>query len=292
MGWDDEIRMWALTRELAGDSRETLRSRRSMVSAMARAMEGRGLQPQDVTQADLMEHLAGEKRRRKKDGNGPASVHGAMRSFWGWHAKEYGTASPMAGVPRPKVKIPRTAVLTDEQLAAVCRVTTGRDLIGLRNRFLILLLTGTGIRRAEACGIRLGDFTEGRAVVKVTGKTGTRVAVLGKATQLALHRYLIAREKTARTDALLITRSGEPLSPDRLHGVLAEIGQRAGVPGLRPHLLRHVWAHRVQSAGLDLPSILTLGGWSSAQQLTDRYGAALKEERAVEAARRLQLDRL
>jgi len=72
-------------------------------------------------------------------------------------------------------------------------------------------------------------------------------------------------------------------------GVLYRIGGRAGGPGLRAHWFRHLWAHRVQAAGMDLVSILTLGGWASPSQLTTRYGAALKESRAIEAARRIPL---
>jgi len=43
MGWDAELRMWTPARKQAGDAAETLRSRQSMVTAMARAMEGKGL---------------------------------------------------------------------------------------------------------------------------------------------------------------------------------------------------------------------------------------------------------
>jgi len=92
------------------------------------------------------------------------------------------------------VKIPRT----EDLLRAVEKATAGQDSVSLRNRLIVPLLAGAGIRRSEPCGIRMGDFSEDFSVVQVSGKTGTQIAVLDRAAQLVLHRYLAPRLRGRR----------------------------------------------------------------------------------------------
>jgi integrase len=265
VSWNEEIELWVLDRRLnSGWKPMTAYTRAVLVRHMASVLGG---DPADVTPAVLKGHLLDEYIWRK--GAGPGTYYASLKSFWDWRAVEYGRPSPMAGIKRPPIPVTRTKVLTDEQLRALMKHTEGRGYRQLRDRLIVLMLAGTGMRRAELCGITLADLNEERTVAVVRGKTGQRAAYLGDATRLALARYLIARDARAKgTSALLVGHRGLPLTPKALSDVLYRLGERAGVAGLRAHLFRHLWAHRAQASGtMGLSDILTLGGWSSSQQL-------------------------
>lgn len=114
--------------------------------------------------------------------------------------------------------------------------------------------------------------------------------MFGDETTLALARWLKIREQRRPDHEFLWTgRTGAPLTAAGIAEMLARLGKRAGVPGLRAHLFRHRWVHAALAGGMGESNIITLAGWTSSKQL-GRYGASLASERARAAAHALPLD--
>ncbi|WP_433391336.1 tyrosine recombinase XerC [Micromonospora sp. KLBMP9576] len=138
----------------------------------------------------------------------------------------------------------------------------------LRDRVLLELLYGTGVRISEACGLDVGDVDHARRVVRVLGKGGRERAVpYGVPAQRALDAWL-SRGRPALTGpgsgaALLLGARGGRLNPTTARRIVGGYAEAAGLPRTSPHGLRHSAATHLLEGGADLRAVQELLGHSS-----------------------------
>lgn len=118
--------------------------------------------------------------------------------------------------------------------------------------YLIGLLAATGLRRAEAVGLQLGDITPDGLRIRHAKFGKERLVPLHASVQTALQRYLETRLRCgSASERLFVLASGRPVRPDYLSltfiRLARQIGLRGGPgePGPRLHDLRHSFATRV-----------------------------------------------
>ena len=138
----------------------------------------------------------------------------------------------------------------------------------LRDRVLLELLYGTGVRISEACGLNVSDVDHGRRVVRVLGKGGRERAVpYGVPAQRALDEWLRrgrpALVAPGSADALLLGARGGRLNPTTARRIVAGYAEAAGLPRTSPHALRHSAATHLLEGGADLRAVQELLGHSS-----------------------------
>lgn len=138
-------------------------------------------------------------------------------------------------------------------------------------RTIVSVLYGTGIRRSELIGLRIGSVDFSRNVIIVLGK-GDKMREIPLVSSLSkdISLYLQATESvmgSARSlsDPLLVTAKGSKLYPVYVDRVIkGELGQIEGITGRKsPHVLRHTLATELLNNGADLNSIKELLGHSS-----------------------------
>lgn len=191
--------------------------------------------------------------------------------------------NPAALLQSPKLSRNLPLVLRPEAAAEVLEVALqaplGTEVEKLRDRALLELLYGSGLRVSELCALNLEAIDARGAEVRVLGKgRKERIVPLGSKALEALAAYLPRRSelrhpKTGRFDAeaLLLTRRGKRLGVRRVQALVQRYGALgAGRPDLHPHALRHSCATHLLEGGADLRVIQELLGHSSLAT-TQRY---------------------
>ncbi|MCS7206676.1 MAG: tyrosine recombinase XerC [Dehalococcoidia bacterium] len=211
--------------------------------------------------------------RIRRFGYAPRSIArqvSALRSFFRFlHRRGHIPQNPTAYLARLKLGRTLPQVLDSVQAHHIVEEAKGTTPLALRDRALLELLYGAGLRVSEAAGLRLQDVDLARRQVRVWGKgSKQRIAFFGVPAQQALARYLQegrpALKGDQTCDALFLNRWGQPLSVRWMEVVVKRWAVRAGVDGwVHPHTLRHSFATHLLEGGADLRAVQELLGHAS-----------------------------
>jgi integrase/recombinase XerD len=167
-------------------------------------------------------------------------------------------------LPRRTRKLPQTLSAGEaERLIEAASGTTPRS---LRDRALVELLYGAGLRVSEAVGLERSGVDLDERAVRVLGKGGKeRVVPVGRQAVEALRRYL-ARGRPyldrRHRPELFLNAKGGALTRSGAFLILRRLAETAGLePGrVHPHLLRHSFATHLIEGGADLRSVQEMLG--------------------------------
>jgi integrase/recombinase XerC len=184
-------------------------------------------------------------------------------------------SDPAAEMRSPKVARRLPKPLPERELIELLAAPDARTVLGLRDRAMLELLYGAGVRVSELCGLSLDDVDREARVVKVLGKGNKeRLCPFNRATLSALDAYLARRaELAASSEALFVNHRGGRLTTRSVARHLDRYVLRAGLARrVSPHALRHSFATHLLNRGLDIRSIQELLGHASLST-TQRYTA-------------------
>jgi integrase/recombinase XerD len=255
--------------------------RRDLVRYVA-WLRARGLEPDRARVADLEDYVAD----LRAAGLAPASVTRAMVSVRNLHrflADEGGAErdpGAMVAVPRVPKGVPKALPETD--INALLAAVTGDSPRERRDRAILEVLYGTGLRISELVGLSLGDLDVHGGYLRAFGKGSKErvVPLMGMAAD-ALEAWLapsgrpsLAPERWARrgdAEAVFLNARGGRLSRQGAWGVVRHYGERVGIADrLSPHVLRHSCATHLLDHGADVRVVQELLGHASIST-TQRY---------------------
>lgn len=220
----------------------------------------------DVTEPMVAAYLA------SLAGLAPATVRRRVSALRGFrrHCEARGANLPwrvpsLTGM-RPGRRLPKA--LSPAQTAALLASPDVSSPAGLRDRALLELLYGCGLRASEAAGLRMAEVSLPTASLRVTGKREkTRWIPVPRGTMRWLERYLEeARPALARrgTDRVILGDRGGPVGRSLVYRIVERHGRRSGVAAcLGPHVLRHTYAVHLLHGGADLRAVQELLGHAS-----------------------------
>lgn len=219
----------------------------------------------------------------------------SLKTFFTWLVNdEEIDRHPMRVMKAPKPDEKLVPVLSDDTILTLLKTCAGKDFAARRDTAIIMVLLDTGVRRSEASDRTVDDVDLNQNVIRFVGKGDRPRAVpFGKATALALDRYLRALVKHAgqaaakREAPLWLSLKGrKPLTTWGLGHMLVRRTAEAGLPHIHPHQFRHTLAHTWKLHGGGEDELMRIMGWNSRSML-NRYGASAGDVRAREAHRRL-----
>jgi integrase/recombinase XerC len=270
---------------LADNRRRSPHTVRAYVAAAARLLGARELADWAGVAATEAHHLRAHLAARRAEGLGNASTArelSALKAFIAFAREQSGDpdpARPRLRGPRLKKGLPRP-VTPDEavNLADGVDALAGTDWIGARDRAVLLLMYGSGLRIAEALSLTGRDAALGE-VLQVIGKGGKqRLVPVLPITRAAVAAYAArCPYPLAPSEPLFRGAKGGPLSPAMVQRAMAQARRALGLPDTAtPHALRHSFATHLLSAGADLRSLQELLGHASlgSTQIYTRVDAA------------------
>ena len=221
-----------------------------------------------IDAATLRQHLA--MRRAEGLANTSAARElSAIKAFLAFARDRAGMtegAGPRMRGPRVKKGIPRPVTPDDAVgIADTVAEAAGAEWIGARDRAVLLLLYGAGLRIAEALSLTAAMLPLGETL-RVTGKGGKqRVVPVLPVVREAVEAYVgIQPFVLASAEPLFRGEKGGPLSPGMIQKAMARARIVLGLPAsATPHALRHSFATHLLGAGADLRSLQELLGHAS-----------------------------
>ena len=169
---------------------------------------------------------------------------------------------------RPKLSLPFSINEMNALFDQWGSQITQLDFDESRNRLVLALLYGTGIRRAELTGLNLIDVDLDRAQIKVLGKRNKeRLVPLIESLIPMLKYYLNQRSELSfhqETHSLFVMSDGRKLSDSFVYRLVNRyLSEVTSKEKRSPHMLRHTFATHVLQSGADLNSVKELLGHSS-----------------------------
>lgn len=194
----------------------------------------------------------------------------AIRSLYKWLAQEgVVEQNPAKLVATPKLpkKLPRVPTI-EEVNSVLDSQMTEESAFAERDRAILELLYGCGIRNSELVGINLDDIRWSNGVILVRGKgKKERYVPFGESAAEAVKAYLQRRQqvltetKHTTERALLVNLRGSRLTTRSVGRIVKQIAVSKGLsPDVHPHTLRHAFGTHMLEEGADLRAIQELLG--------------------------------
>lgn len=195
--------------------------------------------------------------------------------------------------PADSIQLPKTPetlpdVLSISQIDALFSSPVEPNPVALRNRAILEVLYGCGLRVSECVALDLGDVEFDAGYVRVIGKGNKeRISPLAGAALRALEIYLkegrpgLCKSYAKPTSAVFLNARGGRLTRQGIHGLVVHAGESIGLTSLHPHTLRHSYATHMLEGGADLrvlQEILGHSDISTTQIYTHVSKAHLREE--------------
>ena len=186
------------------------------------------------------------------------------------------TTNPATDVALPKVPAGLPKALNEADVTSLMDAVVGYEAVHLRDRAILEVLYGCGIRISELVGLSLSDvdLDDERGTARVLGKgSKERIVPVGRMARLALAEWI----ETARmqfvpsqwarrddSDAVFLNQRGGRLSRQGVWLVVRHYGDRVGLGDrLTPHVLRHSCATHLLDHGADIRVVQELLGHAS-----------------------------
>ena len=226
--------------------------------------------PETATATEL-EYFAGDLRELGIGARSQARVLSGIKSYYRFLRLEGRvTDDPTALMVMPKTGLHLPEVLTVDEIDAMVAAIDMSAPEGQRNRAIIEVLYGCGLRVSELVGLRLQDIFADDGLVSVTGKGNKQRLVPLSAVALdEVNRYLRQTRlgQTAQRgcgDILFLNRRGGQLSRVMVFYIVRQLAELAGVrKTVSPHTLRHSFATHLLEGGANLRAIQQMLGHES-----------------------------
>tara|TARA_A100000164_G_scaffold244524_1_gene217459 strand:+ start:219 stop:1112 length:894 start_codon:yes stop_codon:yes gene_type:complete len=177
--------------------------------------------------------------------------------------------SPISDVESPKLEKKLPEVLTEKEITKLIESFDLNDNFGQRNRTIIEVLYGTGIRVSELINLKLSNIFFKEKIIKIIGKGNKeRFVPIGNIASNEIREYLKIRNKniidSKFSDLVFLNRYGRGLTRSMIFKIISDSYKKISLnKKISPHTLRHSFATHLLKNGADLRTIQLILGHES-----------------------------
>lgn len=218
-----------------------------------------------VTFTDLNSYVL----KLEKDGASSSTVSrnvSTIKSFYLYLLREQIIHNdPSANLKAPKIVKKAPQILTIEEIEVLLSLPDD-SVKGIRDKAMLELLYGTGLKVSELIGLKLNEINPSLRYIRIFDKEKERLIPFGEPAKVALEKYLSESRETLLTkeeyaDYLFLNYAGEPMTRQGFWKIIKNYGDMAGFDvGLTPHIFRHSFAAHMVENGADLKSLQEMLG--------------------------------
>ncbi len=187
-------------------------------------------------------------------------------------------------------RVPPGRALSVEEIQRLLAQTETAPVLGLRNRALVMVLAGCGLRRGEVASLDLKHYQDTESQLRVLGKGNKeRLVPLHPTVEEALKTWIRVRRGFHAGPLFYRGENGdqirwERITPRGVYSVVVRLAEQAKVLGIRPHDFRRTFISVLLDEGRDLAVVSRLVGHASVET-TSRYDRRSERagRKAVEA---------
>lgn len=194
----------------------------------------------------------------------------AIKSFFNYLIFEgYIKESPISNIEAPKQEKKLPVVLTEDEIKNLINSFDLNHGFGQRNKTIIEILYGTGIRVSELVNLKLSNIFFKENIIKIIGKGNKeRFVPLGEIASDEMKIYINDRNQlkidSKSSDVLFLNRYGRRLTRSMIFKIISDASKRIGLDKkISPHTLRHSFATHLIKNGADLRTIQLILGHES-----------------------------
>ena len=236
-------------------------------SDVAAFMDGVSGTPLSVSMGDVEDYVSSVSGKLSK--RSQARCLSALRSFFDWLVREGERKdNPCDGVSAPKMGRYLPSVLSVEEVGAIIDSVQGDGWGALRDRAILEILYGCGLRVSELCSLRISCVYADEGFVRIIGKGNKeRLVPVGGMALAAYSAWLAARPEPGSdqySDYVFLNRFGKPLTRVSVFNMVKKQALAAGVnKEISPHTFRHSFATHLIENGADLRIVQEMLGHES-----------------------------
>ena len=218
----------------------------------------------DTLKYYLYNYLSNKKSRTQARGIS------ALKSYFNYLIFEgHIQKSPISDIESPKLEKKLPEVLTEREIIKLIESFDLNDNFGQRNRTIIEVLYGTGIRVSELINLKLSNIFFKENIIKILGKGNKeRFVPLGNIASNEINKYLKIRNRniinSKFSDILFLNRYGRGLTRSMIFKIISDSYKKITLDKkISPHTLRHSFATHLLKNGADLRTIQLILGHES-----------------------------
>jgi integrase/recombinase XerD len=258
-----------------GRSANTLEAYRRDLRAYELFLDQRGVDIDEAGEADLVAFAVA----LREQGLAPSSSKRTLVAVRNLHkylrVEDLAPTDPGSSIelPSPAKSVPKA--LSEEQITAILDAAQSVTPAGFRDRAILEVLYGTGVRISELCGMSISDVDFDDQMTRVVGKGDKeRLVPLGRFAAQALQDWLGPRgrqqlepkrwKKRTDADAVFLNQRGGRLTRQGAWGVVRHYAELVGLHDrVHPHVFRHSCATHMLNHGADIRTVQELLGHAS-----------------------------